>query len=114
MYPWYCRSDEKRPKFIFIHFGCLVINNLKYDTDKMELISDECEYWYKGELLGTPMRYRGRDVRLWRSSKGNWLLTYKSDYTTYGKALCEKEVENILIQYDLEMYEQIFGEVEEA
>lgn len=60
-----------------------VINNLKYDTDKMELISDECEYWYKGELLGTPMRYRGRDVRLWRSSKGNWLLTYKSDYTTY-------------------------------
>lgn len=33
-----------------------VINNLKYDTDKMELISDECEYWYKGELLGTPMR----------------------------------------------------------
>lgn len=34
--------------------------------------------------------------------------------TTYGKALCEKEVENILIQYDLEMYEQIFGEVEEA
>lgn len=30
-----------------------VINNLKYDTDKMELISDECEYWYKGELLGT-------------------------------------------------------------
>jgi hypothetical protein len=91
-----------------------VINNLKYDTDKMELISDECEYWYKGELLGTPMRYRGRDVRLWRSSKGNWLLTYKSDYTTYGKALCEKEVENILIKYDLEMYEQIFGEVEEA
>lgn len=91
-----------------------VINNLKYDTDKMELISDECEYWYKGELLGTPMRYRGRDVRLWRSSKGNWLLTYKSDYTTYGKALCEKEVKNILIQYDLEMYEQIFGEVEEA
>lgn len=68
-----------------------VINNLKYDTDKMELISDECEYWYKGELLGTPMRYRGRDVRLWRSSKGNWLLTYKSDYTTYGKALWEPD-----------------------
>lgn len=41
-----------------------VINNLKYDTDKMELISDECEYWYKGELLGTPMRYRGRDVSI--------------------------------------------------
>ena len=34
-----------------------VINNLKYDTDKMELISDECEYWYKGELLGTPIVY---------------------------------------------------------
>lgn len=47
-----------------------VINNLKYDTDKMELISDECEYWYKGELLGTPMRYRGRDVR-WSRYGGN-------------------------------------------
>lgn len=31
-----------------------VINNLKYDTDKMELISDKCEYWYKGEL---PMKH---------------------------------------------------------
>lgn len=62
----------------------------------------------------TSMYNKISDVRLWRSSKGNWLLTYKSDYTTYGKALCEKEVENILIQYDLEMYEQIFGEVEEA
>lgn len=28
-----------------------VINNLKYDTDKMELISDECEYWYKDQLV---------------------------------------------------------------
>ena len=53
-------------------------------------------------------------MRLWRSSKGNWLLTYKSDYTTYGKTLREKEVKNMLIQYDLEKYEQIFGEVEEA
>ena len=48
------------------------------------------------------------------SAQDNWLLTYRSNYTTYGKALYEKEVENILIQYDLEKYEQIFGEVEEA
>lgn len=27
------------------------INNLKYDTDKMELISDKCQYWYKGGLI---------------------------------------------------------------
>ena len=41
-----------------------VINNLKYDTDKMELISDECEYWYKGELLGTPMRDCGEAAKV--------------------------------------------------
>ncbi len=41
-----------------------VINDLKYDTDKMELISDKCEYWYKGELLGTPMRDCGEAAKI--------------------------------------------------
>ena len=29
-----------------------VIDNLKYDTDKMKLISTKCEYRWKGSLTG--------------------------------------------------------------
>lgn len=93
-----------------------VIDNLKYDTDKMELISDKCEYTYtwKFTLLRTEMSGYGKDVKLWRSEKGNWLLTYRTDYTTKGVKLSEKDVKKLLIKYDLPKYEEIFGELEEA
>lgn len=32
-----------------------VINNLKYDTDKMELISEKCKHFYKAIFWGTEM-----------------------------------------------------------
>lgn len=48
-----------------------VIDNLKYDTDKMELISDKCEYFYTWIfiLTNTEMRSCGKDVKLWKSKK---------------------------------------------
>lgn len=48
-----------------------VINNLKYDTNKMELISDKCEYIYTWTLTltNTEMRSYGQDVKLWKSKK---------------------------------------------
>lgn len=49
-----------------------VINNLKYDTDKMKLISDKCEYQYTGQYTG--ITFDAEDVRLFKSVKGNWLL----------------------------------------
>lgn len=93
-----------------------VIDNLKYDTDKMELISDKCEYTYtwKFTLLNVDMSGYGKDVKLWRSKKGNWLLTYRTDYTTKGVKLSEKDVKKLLMEYDLPKYEEIFGELEEA
>lgn len=91
-----------------------VINNLKYDTDKMELISDKCEYSYSGYILDIELSYRGKDVCLWKSKKGNWLLTYRTDYSTKAKAIDEEEVKSLLIRYDLVAYEKLFGEIEEA
>ena len=54
-----------------------VIDGLKYDTDKMELISEKCEYSWKSFLLTTSITCFGKNVKLWKSKKGNWLLTYE-------------------------------------
>lgn len=93
-----------------------VIDNLKYDTDKMELISDKCEYIYnwKFTLANIGMRSYGKAVRLWKSKKGNWLLTYRTDYESRGVKLLEKDVKKLLLEYDLQKYEELFGEIEEA
>lgn len=92
-----------------------VINNLKYDTDKMELVSEKCEYSYISTLF-TLQRYRGKNVKLWRSKKkNNWLLTFEKDFCERcGVSLQDEQVKNLLIRYDIEAYEKIFGELEEA
>lgn len=93
-----------------------VIDNLKYDTNKMELISEKCEYTYtwRFTLTNTKMCSYGKDVKLWKSRKGNWLLTYNTDYTTRGVKLLEEDVKKLLLEYDLLKYEELFGEIEEA
>lgn len=70
-----------------------VINNLKYDTDKMELISDECEYWYKGELLGTPMRRFERYI-VHHILLSNHVLTRHVVFLLYWSRYGGNEVEN--------------------
>lgn len=91
-----------------------VINNLKYDTDKMELVSTKCKYSYPGKLLGVPMRYLAKNVQIFKSLKSHWLLVYKTDYENCAKALSEEEAKKFLMRYDLEAYEKYFGELEEA
>ena len=92
-----------------------VINNLKYDTDKMELISEKCEYAYTYTMFEYEFSSQGKDVQLWRSVHGRWLLTYNRGLsTTYAKTLTEQEVKNLLKKYDLDRYEELFGELEEA
>ena len=41
-----------------------VINDLKYDTDKMELISEKCEYVYTYTLFGSDFCSCGKDVQI--------------------------------------------------
>lgn len=93
-----------------------VIDNLKYDTDKMELISEKCVYTYTWvfPLTDKDIRSYGKDVKLWKSKKGNWLLTFRTDYGSKGVKLLEKDVKNLLLDYDLSKYEELFGELEEA
>ena len=93
----------------------IVINDLKYDTDKMELISEKCKYAYSYTLFESEFYAYGKDVQLWRSVRGRWLLTYNRGYSTvYAKTLMEKEVENLLKLYDLDKHEELFGPLEEA
>ena len=93
-----------------------VIDNLKYDTDKMKLISEKCKYAYTWTftLTNTEMISYGKDVKLWLSSKGNWLLTYNTDYSTLAVKFSVEQAKEILMKYDLEKYELLFGELEEA
>lgn len=94
-----------------------VINNLKYDTNKMELISDKCEYTYTWSFsfINKSLRSYGQDVQLWKSAKGNWLLTYRTTYCSEGVTLSSEEyVKKLLLKYDLPKYEELFGELEDA
>lgn len=92
-----------------------VLNNLKYDTDKMVLISDKCEYSYTSFIFTDLCKIRGKNVKLYKSTKGRWLLTYIKDHDTVcGRAMTEKEVKDMLLVYDIEAYEKEFGELEEA
>ena len=92
-----------------------VINDLKYDTDKMELISKKCEHIYSYTMFGSEFSSYGHDVQLWRSLRGRWLLTYTRGYSTvYAKTLTEQEAKNMLKKYDLDRYEELFGELDEA
>lgn len=90
-----------------------IIDNLKYDTDNMELISEKCEYRYNSYIFGD-FFFPGKNVKLFRSKKGRWLLTYNTDYSTRAVAVTESKVKELLLRYDYLVYEKIFGEIEEA
>lgn len=95
-----------------------VIDNLKYDTDKMELITDKCRYTISvpNILLQVAFSEEVLEVNLWKSTKGRYLLTYKRHgYARYSaRGLKEEEVKDLLLTYDLAKYEELFGELEEA
>ena len=82
-----------------------VINKLKYDTEKMELVSDKVRYCFY------LMRYL-TEARLYRSSKRRCLIVNENG--TYAIAINEESAKNILLSYDVEAYEKMFGELEEA
>jgi hypothetical protein len=93
----------------------VVINNLKYDTDKMDLVSTKCEYTCVITYLGTRFRYiNGKNVKIFKSLKNNWLLTYEALLKENAVALSEEEAKRYLMRYDLKAYEKNFGKLEEA
>lgn len=80
---------------------------LKYNTDKMELISYKCKILIR---FGITLK-----AKIYKSKKGNWLRVAKwADGVEEAKALSEDEAKRILLSNDVEAYEIVFGELEEA
>ena len=96
-----------------------IIDGKKYDTDKMEKVAD-VKKWYKVDNVFMRAIYGGEEVgryypcELWRSEKGNWLLTHEVDCKTYGQAIYEFEAQSLLMTYATEEYEERYGELPEA
>ena len=76
-----------------------VFNGLKYDTDKMDCISTKCMY-------ALSIFERSVNVKLYKSLKGRWLIVFK-----LGDALVIDEEK---AKCNINAYEKIFGELEEA
>ena len=94
-----------------------IINNLVYDTEKMEEIAT-VRKWVKnitasaifGKEIGKQMPHI-----LWKSNAGRYLLTHEEDFSvTYGQAIEEQEAKELLKQYSYKKYAEMFGEVPEA
>ena len=84
-------------------------NKLKYDTDKMELISDKVKM-----KLGKPFDI-SVNAEIYRSKKGRRLGVAKwMDGDEEGRVLEENEAQQFLLKYDVGAYEKFFGKLEEA
>lgn len=84
-------------------------NKLKYDTDRMELVSDKVKM-----EVGRPFRI-SVNAEIYRSKKGRWLGVAKwMDGDEEGRVLEENEVQQFLLKYDVGAYEKIFEKLEEA
>lgn len=93
-----------------------VINKLIYDTDKMEFIGT-VKKWRKNEFFSMVMHEeRGNFLshKLYRSAKGNYLLTWEDCSTLYAEAIQEDEAKNLLMKFDYDSYSKLFGDLEEA
>lgn len=84
-------------------------NKLKYDTDRMELVSDKVKM-----EVGRPFRI-SVNAEIYRSKKGRWLGVAKwMDGDKEARVLEENEVQQFLLKYDVGAYEKIFEKLEEA
>lgn len=96
-----------------------IINDLIYDTDKMEKIAN-VKKWYPINNALIKAVYNNLDIgteyycELWKSKKGNYLLTHDQDYSHKGEAISEEEAMKLIRQYALDKFEEMFGEIEEA
>lgn len=85
-------------------------NMVKYDTDKMELVSDKVKYTCKN-IWGLTMLRPGE---LYRSEKGNWLGVAEKELSKEIGPVREEDAKKMLMKYDVDKYEEIFGKLEEA
>lgn len=97
-----------------------VINNLVYDTEKMEFITKvekiyPCEESLIDKVLYWGQSYRWYKCDLYQSKNGRFLLTHTGNSgTIYGEAIDEEEAKKLLLNSNYDVYVHLFGELEEA
>lgn len=92
-----------------------VIDNLKYETEKMELVSEKVKKGVTTYIRFLDSKIFTRyDAQLYRSKKGKYLITWYQDYKTCAMAIDEAKAKELLLKYDYKKYEELFGELEEA
>lgn len=96
-----------------------IINGKKYITKNMEEIA-VVRKWYEVNDAITRMLCSNQKVgrvyecTLWRSQKGNWLLTSEQNDRNVGQAIEESEAKELLMRYSPDKYEELFEEIPEA
>lgn len=82
------------------------IENEKYDTEKMELISDKVKKRYKRtEYITLNILY---NCNLYKTKKGKWLLTHIVDDKEKAEIINSAEAKELLVTYDKEAHEKKF------
>ena len=82
-----------------------IINGLKYDTNKMELIS---RYTYGS--FSICFEICNKTCQIYKSKKGRYLKIDNGIWIP----ITENDVKRLLMAHDVTAYEKMFGEVEEA
>ena len=84
-----------------------VIQGMKYDTEKMRKVAT-VKKWYREDTFLNRAMFPGQEVgrthecELWKSEKGNWLLTHEMDYSkSMGEAITEEEAKELLMRLEL-------------
>lgn len=97
-----------------------VIKGIKYNTENMEKVAT-VKKWYREDTILNRAMFPGKEVGrtypcvLWKSEKGNWLLTHEEDFhTQYGEAIQEEEAKALLMRYATATYESMYGKLPEA
>ena len=86
-----------------------VINGMKYNTENMEEVA-EVRKWYRVNNF-----FFSAMCKLWKSAKGNWLLTHERDYgEIFGEAIQEEEAKKLLMNYATAIYETMYEKLPEA
>lgn len=95
-----------------------VLENKVYDTEKMKLVGN-VRKWYKFTgFLMTNLFGEGRgryyDCQIYRSDKGNWLLTHDGEFGLMGEAIEEGEAKELLLHCDYDAYVSLYDALDEA
>lgn len=98
--------------------------NLKYDTDKMELISDKTKVFVKLKGL-TLALYKALTFnnnttgmyvksKIYKSKKSRYIEVYNYNDNIQANPLSKRKVKKLLKKYDYLKYEELFGKLEDA